>query len=151
MAAPPGIGLGGQGAGARGAGATRVLFEWTGLKETLDLMGRWHDDVLEALKIATKEELDALLLDAKAMTPVDTGRLQESGRVLAPRVAKRAVKIDFQVMFGAITVRGRFVDYALIVHETHPSKSKFLERAAQEHIPGMPDRIEKKVLSRVKT
>lgn len=149
--APPGVGLGGQGAGARGAGATRVTFAWTGLRETLDLMGRWHDDVLEELKIATEEELNALLRDAKAMTPVDTGRLQESGRVLAPRTSKTAVKVDFQVIFGAITVRGRFVDYALIVHETHPSKSKFLERAEQEHMPGMPDRIEKKVLSRVKT
>jgi hypothetical protein len=113
-------------------------------------MGKWHDGVLEELKIATEEELNHMLNDAKAMTPVDTGRLQESGRVLAPRTSKTATAVSFQVMFGEITVRGRFVDYALIVHETHQSKPKFLERAEAMHMPDMADRIEKKVLSRVK-
>lgn len=131
-------------------GAGSVSFKWTGLAETLHTMGKWHDDVLEELKVATEEELDALLITALSLTPTDTWRLHESGRVIKPRATKTAVKMNYQVVFGGITVRGRFVDYALIVHETHKSKSKFLERAEQQHTPGMEDRIERKVLSRVR-
>lgn len=137
-----------SGAAARGREVPRfTIGPLIGLKRAtraLDVVG---DKIIEAAIKATEHELEKLLADAKANTPVDTGRLQRSGRVFKPRVNKRRGTISFQVIFGGISVMGRFVDYAFIVHETHPTKSKFLHNAAYKFLPGLPGKVSKAIAS----
>lgn len=65
-----------------------------------------------------------ILNRSQELVPVDTGRLKGSGRVLQPEVEGDRVTVT--VGYGA--------DYALIVHEIHPTKSKYLEQAAGEEL-----------------
>ena len=73
-------------------------------------------------KSADKEiskEIDSImgdvLNDAKSETPVDTARLRDSGR---REKTKSGSTKKWEVKFGGVSVRGKFVDYAIPVHET---------------------------------
>jgi len=54
------------------------------------------------------------LQKAKAQTPIDTGRLKQSGRV--ERTSQGPTK-KWEIKFGGTSVRGKFVDYAIAAHE----------------------------------
>jgi len=151
---PPARGIGGAG-GPRGKGIPRVKIEVipASLRQVMKQMQRVSDAGVEAALKATEEEVKMILDDAKANTPIDRGHLVTSGRMFKPRINKKQGTASFQVVFGGITVSAeggsRFVDYAVIVHETHPTKSQFLENAAAKRVPGMADRIAKKVKAAV--
>lgn len=59
-----------------------------------------------------------LLRESRSRAPVDSGKLRESARVRSGGEKKKPKSI---VSFET--------DYAVCVHETHPSKRKFLESA----------------------
>lgn len=102
-------------------------------KQTLEALEKESNNILEA---------------AKKLTPVDTSRLQQSGRVLKPR--KNAKNPEFTVIFGGIKVRGKFVDYAGVVHERTEirhriGQAKYLSTAFNRFLPGMAARIKANV------
>jgi len=67
-----------------------------------------------------------ILTPARDAAPEKTGRLKRSGRVkISVSSARQNIRIT--VIFG-----GPLAPYAAIVHATHPTKAKFLERALHE-------------------
>jgi len=100
--------------------------------------------VAEAKKVI-KAEGERALQRAKELTPVRTGALRDSGKLVEKRSASGT---EFQISFG-----GDGVDYALPVHERtdvrHRSgRSKFLETAVKETSRGLTRRLADR-LSRV--
>lgn len=77
------------------------------------------------------QEGRAVLQLARLLAPVRTGALRRSGYVQAIPLSK-----------GQTVVIGFRVPYALIVHETHPTRSKFLEQAYRMLAVGMKQRME---------
>jgi hypothetical protein len=82
------------------------------------------------------DEGRACLQLARVLAPVRTGALRRSGAVRQLPLASgkgKAVVIGF----GSADV-----PYAMTVHETHPTKSKFLEQAFRLLAAGMKARLE---------
>lgn len=70
---------------------------------------------------AVQSAAQILLRESKNRAPVDSGALRESGRASSGGDENRPKSV---VSFDA--------DYAACVHETHPSKRKFLENAVND-------------------
>lgn len=144
-----GVGLTGA-AGARGKGAARITMRLEGINKVIKEMNNLKEDVPKAVIEETEKELEKLLEIAKANTPVKTGRLQKSGRILKPRVSGGGAVVSFQVIFGAVTVDGRFIDYAWLQHETHATKAFWLFNAGRQILPGLENRVARKVKIRIR-
>lgn len=77
------------------------------------------------------ETAELVFTDSQRDVPVDTGNLKASGRI----EPAEGSEILARVSYG-----GTAAEYALAVHETHASKSKFLEAPARErHAQFMQD------------
>ena len=75
-------------------------------------------------------EVGAVILEKmKEATPVDTGKLRNSERI---RVLVSSKKEDIRI---SLIAGGPDVPYARRVHETHKTKSKFMERPLLEAAP----------------
>jgi len=91
---------------------------------------------------ATREEVTAVeLKDAQTLTPVRTGKLRGTGRVVDLPGGRMGVKL----VFG-----GQGVDYAAIVHENlqvfHPNgQAKFAETAVLRNMPTLVNRVAKRM------
>lgn len=70
---------------------------------------------------AVQSAAQILLRESRSRAPVDSGVLRESGRSSVDGDKKKPKSV---VSFDA--------DYAAYVHETHPSKRKFLENAVND-------------------
>jgi len=105
-----------------------VTFKLEGILPTLKQLKTMDENVQKQVRATLQTQLESWVIDAKAFTPVDTGALQESGRVLKPRGTSL---IKFQIVFGGVTRKGKFVDYALEVHENHPTGSNFLGKVVE--------------------
>ena len=91
---------------------------------------------ITALAAAEVEEMERVMAQAKARTPVDTGTLRASGTVFPPEIRPQSVKTV--AGFG-----GAAKDYAIVQHErldfSHTvGEAKFLERPFLERAPAMP-------------
>ena len=80
-------------------------------------------------------EMEKVMAEAKAETPVDKGILRDSGHVLPPDIG--ATEVEITAGFG-----GAASAYAIVQHErldySHPSgNAKFLERPFLAAIPSM--------------
>lgn len=78
-----------------------------------------------------------ILNRSQELVPVDTGTLKGSGRVLQPEVEGDRVTVTVGYGYGPQMnpATGESPSgYALIVHEIHPTKSKYLEQAAGEEL-----------------
>ena len=84
----------------------------------------------EANKVMKTEEAPAVQRRAKQLVPVKSGRLRDSGKIETTKGASATVT---DVIFDT--------PYALKIHETHPTRSRFLERAMREAARGMTKRI----------
>lgn len=102
---------------------------------------------LKVLKKLAPEAFAAALLDQGIMimdksvpeAPRLTGDLRRSALVKAPKTTKRPeVGLSYNV------------EYALIQHETHKSRSKFLERPYNESLPKAPGNIADNVRKHLK-
>ena len=116
-------------------------------KNSIELIGlRQIGGALDRLKLravdegnkAMKTEAEQALQRAKALTPVSTGALRDSGTVIEKRSASGT---EFQISFG-----GDGMDYALAVHERTDTKhetgqAKYLETAVKESSRGMTRRV----------
>ncbi len=98
---------------------------------------------------AVKEEAQDIIDVAKEITPVKTGALKSTGRVLTFG-SKSSKNPQISLTFGGKKGSGsaaatkKFVDYAGVVHETHRSMSKFLETAIRQKTPGLLKRVARK-------
>ncbi len=88
-------------------------------------------------------EAELIMTDAKELTPVDKGTLRSSGFVEKPKKVGKG----FEVTLG---FGGPAAPYALTVHETHSTKSKFLEKPLNKRKQGLDKRIAARVDSGLK-
>jgi hypothetical protein len=86
-----------------------------GAKDTLD----------NAIAAALYQFGNNIMTEAKEKAPVDLGTLRGSGYVTLPE--KTASGPVVELGFG-----GHAESYAVIMHEVHPTRSKFLENALNE-------------------
>ena len=112
-----------------------VRFRLEGVTQMLNDLQKMETKVKEQVRATLLRELRSWLEDAKMLTPVDTGALQLSGRLNVGSADER----NFSIVFGMVTRKGKFVDYAEHVHETHPTGAKFLERVVDARSPGLED------------
>ena len=101
---------------------TQVL----GVKKMLQKAEALKEKMHKAQKAAVYQMANNIIGDAKEKCPVDTGTLKGSGYVAKPEGEKD--NVSSEIGFG-----GAASEYALRQHETHKTKSKFLERAVMEH------------------
>lgn len=78
------------------------------------------------------EEGQAVLQLARLLAPIRTGALRRSGYCTPVKLANG----------GTTVLVGFRINYAAIVHETHPTRSKFLEQAYRMLAVGMKQRME---------
>lgn len=81
-----------------------------------------------ALNTVAKE----VFSESQRRVPVDTGNLRGSGRI-------SAAKPD--ALVATLSYGGTASAYALIVHETHKTKSKYLEAPARERAKSLKDAV----------
>lgn len=93
--------------------------------------------VRKALTRSLVEEAEDLIGAAKLVVPVDTGNLRDTGIVLPPKL-NGGIECGFG---GTAKGSGAEVGYALTVHETHKTKSKYLERPFNQMLKGFEDRV----------
>ena len=109
------------------------------MSKEIDKMGK---DVIKQTNDALRQELEQMLVTAMELAPVESGRLRDSGRI---EKRKGPSGVKFQLIFGGVTRKGKFVDYAAHVHELHRTNSQYLRKAVAKREPGLADRIAKKV------
>ncbi len=88
----------------------------------------------QAVQTALYREALRIFAVSQMRVPVDTGRLRSSGGVTTPGGATPLVVIYYGTVYGGI------------VHETHRSRSKYLEGPFLEAVPTMAARIENDTL-----
>lgn len=87
-----------------------------------------------ALEAALYQEALEVMADSKREVPVDTGTLRSTGHVEKP--SKKMGSVSVTMKYG-----GPAAKYALKVHETHATKSKYLERPFLQSLRGLPARL----------
>ena len=110
---------------------------------------------LQHLKKSAARELQKVLVEeaeeikriSQSGTPIKTGRLHDSTRVSRRGAGggKGRYNVSVAVIVGGISVRGKLVNYATVVHETHPTKSHFLLKALQAREKGFENRVRRAV------
>ena len=85
----------------------------------------YGDRARSAITKAVNDAAQEIHNESQRAVPVDTGNLRGSGRIEPAREGESPRAI---IEYG-----GTAADYALAVHETHATSSKFLERPAREY------------------
>jgi hypothetical protein len=109
-----------------------------GMDKLRRALARAGDLAEEALSAAMVQEMESVITEAKQEAPVDTGTLRASGTVLPPKKSSQGVSVT--AGFG-----GAAQAYAVIVHEKHSSKSKFLERPFLSRASKLPSNLAERV------
>ena len=98
------------------------------------------------LRKALFREGEELMTESKPLTPLLTGNLRNSGTVTLPTQTRRQIIV--QVGYGGPAGAGnqegtnkKDVGYALVQHEKHQTRSKFLERPFDKRSKGLARRI----------
>jgi hypothetical protein len=95
-------------------GATRFAANMRGRKA----------DVQGAVWKVVNDTAQRVFNESQRLVPVDTGNLKASGRFTP---AERGASIVATIGYG-----GTAAGYALVVHEIHATRSKYLEKPARE-------------------
>lgn len=112
-------------------------------KQTVQIIGTrrltarvelWAGHAREKVKDATNEIAKEVYAESQRLVPVDTGNLKASGRVIAA---------DTKNLTATDQYGGTSAAYAVIVHETHKTKSKYLERPAKAAARDFRDAVHK--------
>ena len=114
----------------------------TGQRRITGNLARMKVHVVDEANKVMKSEAQDALQRSKKLTPVRTGALRDSGKVVEKRGASGT---EFEISFG-----GDGVDYALAVHERTDTKhetgqAKYLETAVKETSRGMTKRLASKL------
>jgi hypothetical protein len=120
-----------------------IEFDIAGADKVRANLARLSTKLSDVAGRALREEAEIEMTEAKERTPVDTGALRASGRVLGPTVGGEDIEV--QLVFGNASV-----DYALHVHENpdalHPvGQWKYLESTLVESASDLPDRIGRRI------
>jgi hypothetical protein len=102
----------------------RLAVRITGIDNVKGNLDRLNRQGREAVSKALNDVGNEVYSESQRRTPVDTGNLKASGRI-APSNADGLAAV--------ITYGGTAADYALVVHETHKTQSKFLESALRDN------------------
>lgn len=140
---------------SKGQRGIKVAFKILKSKKLDKLVKYYGKPYKIAVRRAMQEAMEDILKRAKADTPVDTGRLRDSGRIKKPAGTGRVVW-KWEVMFGGIKVspserndkRGSIlVDYAQKIHEIggRNGKPNFLLDNWNLVMSGINNRIEKQL------
>jgi len=106
---------------------------YTGIGEVQRRLPSTWNALSEAAGRTLYQEGIAVLQLARILAPIKTGFLRRSGmveRVALSRGGGHRVVVRFRA------------NYAMIVHETHPTRAKFLEQAYRMLAVGMKQRLE---------
>lgn len=108
------------------AGASGWGFDFEGAKElneTFTRLAKEAQDPEGYLGAALVERGFAIMADAVRDAPVDTGRLQNAGYVGSPEDTGNGIVVPI----------GFATEYAMAVHETHPTDDDYLADAIRDH------------------
>lgn len=117
-----------------------MTFQLKGHKEVLQALAQLGTRAPAALGKALWNEANSIMIAAKAITPVDTGVLKNSGFVNLPTESNGVVTVVMG--FG-----GAASDYAEIQHEelsyyhTPPTQAKYLEQPFEQASQTMSQRL----------
>lgn len=96
----------------------------------------------------------SIMADSQELVAVDTGTLKSSGRVLLPELVGDELRVVVGYGYGE-TINPHTgqpaIGYAAVVHETHPTKAKYLERPALEHAEHMGGEVAVSIRRTVRT
>lgn len=126
-----------------------IKFEIKGKDVMQRAMRLLEDRGPKAMGAALWKEGNAVMTNAKAITPVDTGALKGSGVVNLPEIINNEVSVS--LAFG-----GAASNYAVYVHEdpkarhNPPTQYKFLEQPLLEAANGMGQRIAQELWAQLK-
>lgn len=117
------------------------MAEVIGLSELQRFLFQLAADTPQVVADALYAEAVEIMKVAKSRTPIVTGALRDSGTVIKWDGNRNDIKVN--LTFTA--------EYAIYVHENlqakHPNgQAKFLESAAIEAIPGLPERVAKRIV-----
>lgn len=111
------------------------------VKKNMDKVSALTEALLKSVLIETVDNRTIPM--AQDLCPVDTSDLQQSIRrePTGDQVRESAKLFLVDVKAGGVVgkVRGKLIEYAAMVHETHATKSKFLQKAVlatAREIPG---------------
>lgn len=153
-------GFGGRGVRGRAtSGGVSIRVDTSSLRRVLKNIDTTNRRAISSFKRAFGDEGKAIITLAKEYTPVDTGRLRDSGRKMPLRGVftegskMRPTGFFMNLIFGGRIIRGKTVHYALYVHEgfkhfrsgRQMRGRKFLERAVRKLSRGMAGRVAAKV------
>lgn len=115
-------------------------FKVKGLREMRANIRKVQKNLPAQMREAVKAEAETILAEAKARTPVRTGQLRASGRVVMAEDELKAA-----IVFG-----DEIADYAVQVHEDLEAKheigeAKFLERPLMEAAPDLAARLARRI------
>ena len=120
--------------GDKSAGVRSSLFSGSvnGYKQLQKNLKITETQLQHAVAAAMFDEAVKVMDKSQKLVPVDTGDLQRSAVVKAPRTIKRP---ESSLSYNTV--------YALWQHEHHSSKSKYLENPMKESASGMDRRLKK--------
>lgn len=117
----------------RGKGGLNLSIDFTGLAVAVAGLNALPVTMGNGFKTALKDWADEVLARSKALVPVRTGRLRDSGQVMGPEMKDGSWEIH--IGYGD----RKTVWYAQIIHERldvrHPKgQAKFLETPINENL-----------------
>ena len=117
-----------------------IKIEIVGKDKVVARLKRFGNNAPANVATALYQEAQALIAEAKQITPVDTGALRASGMIQMPTLQGKQVEV--RCGFG-----GPAAPYAVYVHENleahhqPPTQAKFLEVPAKRRAKGMQQRV----------
>jgi hypothetical protein len=112
-----------------------------GLARVTQALTRRVDRVDNNLQETVNQIAELIFNESQRNVPVDTGNLKASARLEYARG---------DGMTAEVTYGGTAAGYALIVHEIHPSKSKYLEEPARAALARFEEMTKKSVRDSLK-
>lgn len=114
-----------------------ITLRFTGIKELDTAAMRAASGAFSGATKAASKQTRAIFKTSQFYCPVDTKRLKKSGRIEGPNISGH--RVTFTIAYGGVTVAGKDVDYAVVVHEdptkhhAAPTRHKFVEVAFVEN------------------
>lgn len=127
--------------------AFRITVE--GLSRALSRLDRLPPEILESsCKVIFDKSRDPIFTESQRLVPIDTGALQDTGRVHPPVRTKFTCRVD--ITYGGFSAKvGKQVEYARVQHEKFPKKRKpgrtwqYLRKPFRKHTPKVLESIVK--------
>jgi hypothetical protein len=136
--------------GTRGKGNVNFRIDARELAKIERWMRALKKSGIKALKNELRDIARDIVFLAVENAPEDTGSLKSTGRVIPPRNTATVTRFEYIAIFGGAQGVEKFVNYALIVEERHPTQSKYLARAIAQVLPTMEMRVRKAIQGKLR-